>query len=83
MKQKILFILLMIEIILILEIVHVLVSAEIASKGLELYDLQQEAENMKAENMRLYEQLLDATSLREIYRKATEQGFQEAKFLYL
>lgn len=62
------------------QIIRIYATNELGTMGPELHRLQQETKKLESENMILRAQILEATSLTTIERKALEMGFVKQEY---
>ena len=79
MKKPLLLIIFIVAIIVGLAVTQVVISNKLSTAGIELENLQTKAAQYKKENTLLEEKVLEASSLRNLYKKAKTLGFVQAK----
>lgn len=79
MKKPMYIILFLFTVIIGLSIVQITLSNKISTAGAELAQLEKEVSDYKRKNIVLKEQLLEASSLTNLSKKAEKLGFVEAK----
>lgn len=65
-------------IVCLLYVVYIIVGVFVSTAGYELAEYQRKINELRAENMRLYEELLTTQSLTHIRKKAKAMGFIDA-----
>ena len=79
MKKPILVILFIFSVIIGLSLVQISLSNQISTAGAELAHLEKEVAEYKRKNIILKEQVLEASSLLTLSKKAEKQGFVQSK----
>lgn len=79
MRKPLFLIIFFIIIIITLSIVQVGASSKLSTTGIELEKLQAQINKYKKENMLLEEEVLEASALINVLKKAKELGFVQSK----
>lgn len=69
-----------------MQFVNVFMQVQLSTTGFELYTLQEQVKEIKRQNMRIQDQILQKGALTAIDKKAREQGFvgvRDNDYLYL
>lgn len=68
---------------MLLQLVKVYVSNDLATDGIQLGELQEQTREIQKQNKILREEILKRSSLRHLTEEAEKQGFVPAQYIYL